>query len=736
MKDSASSTPLAAFSGHIEPTRVPILYQIGLGFVALTMVLLPLIYIALIVAMGWVVWWHLTHDVGIFDHVRGRAAILALVVYLGPAVAGIIFILFLIKPLFSRGQKPPPFFTLKKDDEPLLFDFVKKICDLVGAPVPREIRLDTQVNASAGFRRGWLSFFGSDLVLVIGMPLAAGMSMRQVAGVLAHEFGHFAQGAGMRFSYIIRSVNGWFARVVYERDHWDQKLEEWSQSDEWWIKAVFMLAKGGVWLGRKVLWCLMNIGHTISCFMSRQMEFDADSYEAKLAGSTEFERTAERLRALSVAHSAAMNDAYQTYQSKELPDDLPALIVWREKVMPAETRDALEKMTAESKTKWNQTHPADPDRVKSALALKADGVFQHEAPAADLFADFPATSQAVTRHFFQHILDVPADKVQFRSAARIVQDRESADASDKNLEAFFGKNFHFLRTQPIEPGCTGSWREAMDQMEPVAATYTHQLSQLNQIHDTLLKQSIGCDLLGAQFTLPQPGDFSLNSSTKSGAEYSITQTQGELQRLVSLMSTYETGAVRRLSAALDDWRYHHTEEASRIHLDRLLAAQRPLAKVVPDMMHASRASRSLQLLFDNAANHQDGHTLERQLRAVAQRIEVAANHCVATLSDATHPYLENHPRISEVLHLPAKSDNEWARAFQLANVCTEALIPLLVRIMGDLCGLALAAEKELQANPSRFQPPTAAAEEAKAPIPVATIPTAPPSTLPPPSLNG
>jgi Zn-dependent protease with chaperone function len=38
------------------------------------------------------------------------------------------------------------------------------------------------------------------LVLVIGLPLAAGMSMRQVAGVLAHEFGHFAQGAGMRFN--------------------------------------------------------------------------------------------------------------------------------------------------------------------------------------------------------------------------------------------------------------------------------------------------------------------------------------------------------------------------------------------------------------------------------------------------------------------------------------------------------------------------------------------------------
>jgi hypothetical protein len=66
--------------------------------------------------------------------------------------------------------------------------------------------------------------FGNDLVLTIGMPLVAGMSLRQFAGVLAHEFGHFSQGAGMRLSFIIRSINLWFMRVVYERDDWDERL--------------------------------------------------------------------------------------------------------------------------------------------------------------------------------------------------------------------------------------------------------------------------------------------------------------------------------------------------------------------------------------------------------------------------------------------------------------------------------------------------------------------------------
>ena len=704
MVESPRPSPLDAFAGHIEPTRVPLVYQVGLGIVAMAMVLLPLIYIALIVAMGWVVRWHLMNDAEIFNHVRGRGVVLALVVYLGPAIAGAIFVLFLVKPLFSRAPKPPPPFKLSESDEPMLFAFVRKICEIVGAPVPREIHLDAQVNASAGFRRGWLSFFGNDLVLVLGMPLAAGMTMRQVAGVLAHEFGHFAQGAGMRFNFIIRSVNAWFARVVFERDRWDQKLDEWAQSDEWWLKVIFLLAKGGVWLGRKILWCLMYVGHAISCFMSRQMEFDADSYEAKLAGSAEFARTAGRLRALNAAHGAAMNDAYQTYQAKELPDDLPALVVWRDEIMPADVRDSLAKQTEESKTAWNDTHPADPDRIKAALALQAAGVFQHDAPASELFADFSATSKAVTRHYFEHILDVPADKVQFRSAARIVQDRQSADASDKHLDAFFGKGFHFLRTQPIEPGAADTWREAAAQMNAAAAGYAPHLEQLNKLYETWLKQVLGCDLLGARFTLPTPGDFALASDTQSDAEGAIVQTHGRLQRLFPLMSEFESAATRRLGAALGWWIANRTDASSCIHLDRLLDAQRPLATVVPGMMQASRDSRSLHLLFENASNHNDGITLERQLRTIAKRIEVAASHCIATLGDAAHPYLENHPPIAQVLHLPEKSANEWARANDLAKVCTEALIPLLVRIMGDLCGIALAAEKELQADPSPDQP--------------------------------
>jgi len=54
------------------------------------------------------------------------------------------------------------------------------------------------LNAAAGFRRGAASFFGNDLVLTIGLPLVAGLSLREFAGVVAHELAHVTQKHGFR----------------------------------------------------------------------------------------------------------------------------------------------------------------------------------------------------------------------------------------------------------------------------------------------------------------------------------------------------------------------------------------------------------------------------------------------------------------------------------------------------------------------------------------------------------
>ena len=280
---------LSAFAGNIEPVKSPLAYRLGILLVAVVMILLPLLYLAIIALVGYGVYYHALEHTTILTMGRGRGRFVALLGYVAPILVGGISVVFMFKPLFSRPSKQVKRVSLSRDRESLLFAFVERICGAVGAPSPRRIDVDCEVNASASFRRGLISFLGNDLVLTVGMPLVAGMNLRQFAGVLGHEFGHFAQGAGMRLSYVIRSISFWFTRVVYERDAWDQQLVDWSNEFDLRVGWILYLARGFVWLTRRILWCLMMIGHIVSGILLRQMEFDADRHEAQLTGSDTFE---------------------------------------------------------------------------------------------------------------------------------------------------------------------------------------------------------------------------------------------------------------------------------------------------------------------------------------------------------------------------------------------------------------------------------------------------------------
>jgi len=171
----AGGSPLADFTGAITRTKLSPLYVLGLGVVAFAMVLLPAIYLGLILLAVWGVLFHLTHHLGILTASSG-GGLGKMLAYLGPAVAGGILVFFMLKPLFARRPKESQPLFLDPAQEPLLFAFVQRICQLVGAPMPGRIDVDCQVNASASLRRGLLS---RDLVLTIGLPLAAGLNLRQ-----------------------------------------------------------------------------------------------------------------------------------------------------------------------------------------------------------------------------------------------------------------------------------------------------------------------------------------------------------------------------------------------------------------------------------------------------------------------------------------------------------------------------------------------------------------------------
>jgi Zn-dependent protease with chaperone function len=700
---------MEAFTGTITRTRTGPLYSAGLAIVAFAMVLLPALYLALIALTAWGVFWHLANDTWIFSGGSGRGGFVRLILYLGPAVAGSILVFFMVKPFFARKAKGPEPLTLEPAKEPLLFAFVRKICTLVGAPTPCRIDVDCQVNASASLRRG---LWSRDLVLTLGLPLAAGLEMRQFAGVLAHEFGHFAQGAGMRLTYIIRRISFWFARVVYERDEWDVKLDQSASNSDWRIAIVLHAARGCVWLTRRILWVLMHAGNAISCFMLRQMEYDADSYEAKVAGSDAFELTATRLRLLNVATQSAYEDVQQCWASKRLPADLPLLIGHKAGALPPDIAQNLSSAAASETTGWFDTHPCDADRVRAARRLNEPGVFRVADPATRLFSDFAELSKTVTRHQYEKHLELEFTEQNLMSAEEILRESAASTKADAMVRKYYGAVNVSLKPlftndeqPPLGAGeAMGSWRETCqtaDALRPEAEKLSGECVEQQRRQTDLLTAHF---LTKAGFKL-EPGQFGLPTHAMSRGEQEAaawealeaarTVIQERLLQLDPFMAALRgrvTIALRFVQAnSTDSGLEPGTEVAG---LERLLAA------VAAEMPHAHETGsklRAFALLAENRANHSDPASVDQVISQLAAEFESAVRGMQTRLKDFPYPFPHARGRLTVAEYARAEKQHEhaWVRAYQEANSHVERLFALHYRLIGQVLVRTDAAETEL-----------------------------------------
>lgn len=393
---------LEAFQGEIQPIRMKAVYGVGVFLLAIAMLVLPAIYLALVGAVAYLVYFHATHNLSAIAGLHSTWALLFL--YLGPLVVGAILLFFMVKPLVARRSRAHKLRTLEFGEEPLLFALVTRIAKSLGAPEPKRIDVDCQTNASAGFGGVLGGLVGGDLVLTIGLPLVTGLSVQELAGVVAHELGHFTQGTGMRLSYVVRSINGWFARIVYERDDWDESLVRGCEEENS-LAGILYLARICVWLSRWVLWLLMMIGHALSCFLLRQMEIDADLNATRLVGTECFAASSRRVLMLATAaNHADLLTLISWKKCGHVPEDLSALTAALADGISREDALKVETELMKKKTGLFDTHPAHADRLASAARENAAGVFHLDGPAMMLFQDFPRLSQAASLDFYRQVI--------------------------------------------------------------------------------------------------------------------------------------------------------------------------------------------------------------------------------------------------------------------------------------------------------------------------------------------
>lgn len=387
---------LKAFGPPVAKTDVTWTYKLGVAVVALVMIALPVVYFTFVGSIAYSLYWYFA-QAQFWILPGANAGVPRFLLGSSIGVIGSVVIFFLLKPVFARPVNVIRTRSITPQSDPMMFAFVSRVCDVVGAPFPSRIDVSYDVNASASFRAGLGSIWkGNDLVLTIGVPLVASLTMRQFAGVLAHEFGHFSQGTGMRLTFIIRSISDWFARVVFERDEWDKFLDMMCGPEFLPLAVVTWPARSCVWLSRQLLRLLMNIGLLVSGFLLREMEYDADRYEARVAGSDEFPRTSWRIQLASYAWLHSQSQIAQLAERDILIDDVALLVRHHIASMSDAIMEQMQRDIKSGKCGLFDTHPSESARSLNAKRENAPGIFTLEDDAKNLFADFETMAKNVT----------------------------------------------------------------------------------------------------------------------------------------------------------------------------------------------------------------------------------------------------------------------------------------------------------------------------------------------------
>jgi Zn-dependent protease with chaperone function len=702
---------LAAIPERLPRVKLPLTYRGAALLAAAVMLLLPIVYLFLIVLVVLGVAYHAMYDTEILTAVRGRAAILAFGVYCAPIIAGGILIFFMIKPIFARASNRGRTRSITRDGEPLLFQFVDRLCKAVGAPAPKRIQVDAQVNASAAFHRGLLSLIiGNDLVLTIGMPLIAGLNVRQFAGVLAHEFGHFSQGTGMRLTYIVRSISAWFMRVVYERDQWDEWLVDTAQQVDLRIGWILYLSQGCVWLTRRVLWVLMYVGNVVSGFLLRQMEFDADRYEAQLAGSETFKSTVYRLMELNVAQAKSQCDFGAFFRDGRLADNLPKLISINLARLPEEARRDIDKYIKNHKTSLFDTHPCDRDRIENAKRENAPGLFQASAPASVLFRHFDLLCRNVTWDTYCEVFGPQLKQDMLHPLDALLDLQTKQEAWKQELENFFLGKFDLRRPLPETSGhnpAPANLQAVRERLMAARQTLASELTNYSAKSDTyfeLDRSHLEAQQMVALCTSglkPDAVHFTNPVNDLSAARGRRDATNKRLMTLGAEMKAFEQAACNRLFACLG--LLHDPHVTSKIRdadqmkreIDRLLPALQVMTIHHGKWLELRIVFATLGILCSQLERHHRNESLIIEIQKLMEKVAASLEHLREALV-VDYPFDHQKGRIQVgqflVSSIPVQ---ELQMLFEGAEYAVDEFPVLYARIVGNLVAIAQRVESAL-----------------------------------------
>lgn len=545
-KNSREKQLLKLISGHVDLPKVTGRYVLGLLITAGAILLLPLLYLAVIVLL-------IATDYALLQRGQVLAAALIGMILLG-----------LLKPFLAKTSATKRPYPLRRDAEPLLFEYVERLCESLGTSRPTSIHLSCDLNAGAEFRGGWLgSLSGQGISLHIGLPVVAGLTLRQFTGILTHELGHFSQRTAMRLEYIVRRTNYWLLQVAFEPDAIDEWIAYQRKAGGPFSFICYLFSRL-IWVTRWIWLALAQLGTIISCLMSRQMEFNADRCEARAVGAATFKSTLWRMRKLSVAHQMSFRDVAMFFDEGRLPDNMIALATANIAFVTPKVRKSLRKIMTEEQTGLFDTHPSDRDRISSIEADGSPGCFAFagaakDLPATILFSRFDEISKVVTTQFYENLLNQKIKSKALHPVDKLLELQTARISAAKCLRRYFQTDIPPLRPLPLAPQSMDLPENPDETIEELKTCRERMLQELPayiqlapryQTAEDTYYETVAAQTL-AQVQLPfDPADFHLAQASSELIAEKLGRSREGVSKLASKLLPFETEAGNRLSFAM------------------------------------------------------------------------------------------------------------------------------------------------------------------------------------------
>jgi Zn-dependent protease with chaperone function len=193
--------------------------------------------------------------------------------------------LFLVKGFFKwRPADKTKRLEVTEKEQPVLFAFIRRLCQETRAPLPHRVFVVHEVNAAVFYHESLLSLFlPARKNLLIGLGLVNQVNLSEFKAVLAHEFGHFSQ-SSMKVGGYVYMANRVIVDVVFGRD-WLDNLVTGLCGTDFRIAIFAWIFVGVLWVLRTTLQGLFRAINFANSALLRQMEFNADLVAVSVTGS-------------------------------------------------------------------------------------------------------------------------------------------------------------------------------------------------------------------------------------------------------------------------------------------------------------------------------------------------------------------------------------------------------------------------------------------------------------------